>query len=67
MTRNVLSEETKAAFVRGSKIFQALPVGRISQIVDCLFEVHFLQGEIIIEEGEVGDTLFLRHKRCTGS
>jgi CRP-like cAMP-binding protein len=61
-----MTEETtiseKIVLLKGIELFESLSVGELAAIGSVVEEVDYPTGEIIIKEGDAGDTLFLMIK-----
>ena len=58
MTENTTISE-KIVLLKGIELFESLAVGELAAIGSVVEEVDYPAGEIIIKEGDTGDTLFL--------
>ena len=61
MTENTSISE-KIVLLKGIELFESLSVGELAAIGSVVEEVDYPAGEIIIKEGDAGDTLFLMVK-----
>jgi len=55
----VISTVEKVLFLKSVDLFAKIPGEDLAQIAGIAQEVSFEQGELIIQEGEMGDSLFL--------
>jgi CRP-like cAMP-binding protein len=60
MEKTTISE--KIVLLKGIELFESLSVGELAAIASVAEEVDYPAGEIIIKEGDAGDTLFLMIK-----
>ena len=49
----------KIVLLKGIELFESLSIGELAAIASVVEEVDYPDGEIIIKEGDAGDTLFL--------
>jgi CRP-like cAMP-binding protein len=64
-TEEVLSQVRNAAFVRGHRFFATLSPTQLRQVLSRLKERNLPSNEIVVTQGESGDSLFLiREGRC---
>jgi CRP-like cAMP-binding protein len=55
----MISTVEKVLFLKSVELFSRIPGEDLAQIAGIAQEVHFEQGELIIQEGEMGDSMFL--------
>jgi len=55
----MISTVEKVLFLKSVDLFSRIPGEDLAQIAGIAQEVHFEQGELIIQEGDLGDSMFL--------
>lgn len=55
----MISTVEKVLFLKSVGLFSKIPGEDLAQIAGIAQEVHFEKGELIIQEGEIGDSMFL--------
>jgi CRP/FNR family cyclic AMP-dependent transcriptional regulator len=55
----MISTVEKVLFLKSVELFSRIPGEDLAQIAGIAQEVNFEQGELVIQEGEIGDSMFL--------
>lgn len=56
------SEQYRVAILVNVGIFQNLPHENLFAIAQCLEELHYVKGDIIIQQDDIGDSFFILEK-----